>query len=87
MQIAEALDKAHRKGIIHRDLKPSNMMLTKSGVKLLDFGAGNRLGPYEILAPSRWRREAGRGKWSCILCACRAISKLLKIDSKNLRFQ
>ena len=38
IQIAEALDKAHRQGIIHRDLKPGNIMLTKSGVKLLDFG-------------------------------------------------
>ncbi len=38
MQIADALDKAHRQGIIHRDLKPGNIMITKSGVKLLDFG-------------------------------------------------
>ena len=37
-QIADALDKAHRAGIVHRDLKPGNIMLTKSGVKLLDFG-------------------------------------------------
>jgi formylglycine-generating enzyme required for sulfatase activity/dienelactone hydrolase len=37
-QIAEALDRAHRSGIIHRDLKPGNVMLTTSGVKLLDFG-------------------------------------------------
>src|SRR6202171_1704271 len=38
VEIADALDKAHRAGIVHRDLKPGNVMLTKSGVKLLDFG-------------------------------------------------
>jgi eukaryotic-like serine/threonine-protein kinase len=38
MQIAEALDRAHRAGIVHRDLKPGNVMITKSGAKLLDFG-------------------------------------------------
>src|SRR6202165_3645195 len=37
-EIADALDKAHRKSITHRDLKPGNVMHTKSGTKLLDFG-------------------------------------------------
>jgi len=36
--IASALEAAHRQGIVHRDLKPGNVMLTKSGVNLLDFG-------------------------------------------------
>ena len=38
IEIADALDKAHRQGIVHRDLKPGNIMLTKAGAKLLDFG-------------------------------------------------
>ena len=38
MEIAEALEVAHRAGIIHRDLKPGNIMLTKAGAKLMDFG-------------------------------------------------
>jgi eukaryotic-like serine/threonine-protein kinase len=38
IEIASALEKAHRAGIVHRDLKPGNIMLTKSGAKLLDFG-------------------------------------------------
>ena len=38
IQMAEGLDKAHRAGIVHRDLRPGNIMLTKLGMKLLDFG-------------------------------------------------
>jgi eukaryotic-like serine/threonine-protein kinase len=38
IEIASALDRAHRAGIVHRDLKPGNIMLTKTGARLLDFG-------------------------------------------------
>src|SRR5262245_35691420 len=44
-EIADALDKAHRQAIVHRDLKPGNVMLTKTGVKLLDFGLAKAIAP------------------------------------------
>ena len=52
IQIADALDKVHRAGIVHGDLKPGNVMVTKTGIKLLDFGL------------ARQQRQAPPSGWS-----------------------
>ena len=63
-EIAGALAAAHAQGIVHRDLKPANIMVTASGIKVLDFGVARRVGEDEpgtatagtaaYMSPSQW---------------------------------
>src|SRR5207249_6191940 len=52
IEIASGLAYAHRRGVVHRDLKPANILITGSGVKIIDFGLG-KPGPAEHRASSQ----------------------------------
>jgi eukaryotic-like serine/threonine-protein kinase len=51
LQISQALAHAHREGVLHRDLKPANIMITREGVKLLDFGLAKLSQPAQLSDP------------------------------------
>ena len=83
-QICEALDAAHKHNITHRDLKPANILVTKNGVKLLDFGLarlgsstgdstvtmGEVAGTPAYMAPEQWDGKPGDSRSDIYAFGC-----------------
>jgi serine/threonine protein kinase len=73
-QTLDALDAAHKKGITHRDLKPANILVTRQGIKLLDFGLAKQTGPVKEADATVTKGLTERKRFSALCITCRQSS-------------
>jgi len=61
-QILEALQVAHKQGLTHRDLKPANILVSRQGIKLLDFGLAKHARPFKETDETLTQAITGEGE-------------------------